>query len=240
MAKSGHKSAFVGLRLSDEHKEKLERLQDDFEMNKTEILLKGLELMGEYHALGLDEKKIDDELRQLEESAMKYSSELHHIKKREESIRDMIKQLREVNDIIDSYGSEPSCLIQVMLGVQTKYKWLPKHTLWWISERLKVPMARILSIASFYTVFSLRPKGAHVVRVCLGTACHVRGGPGIMGAVESTLGVKAGETTPDGKFTIEAVNCLGCCALGPVIMVDENYHGNLDPGKVAGVLKEYE
>ncbi|MDI6856577.1 MAG: NADH-quinone oxidoreductase subunit NuoE [Candidatus Thermoplasmatota archaeon] len=151
----------------------------------------------------------------------------------------MVQELRNVDEIIDKYQCDKSALIQILLEIQDKKHWLPKHALMWISERLKVPMIQILHIASFYKAFSLEPRGEHLVRVCLGTACHVRGGQRVLEVAERVLGIKAGETTRDLKFTLESVNCLGCCALGPVIVVDDEYHGKVAPSKVGDILASY-
>ena len=152
----------------------------------------------------------------------------------------MVTQVDSVDRIIDRYAGEEGALIQVLLDVQREYNWLPGEALRQISERLKIPVSRIYRVASFYKAMSLTPIGRHLVNVCLGTACHVRGGPRIMDKVEELLGIKAGETTPDQRFTVNRVNCLGCCALGPVIVVDEEYHGKLAPAKLKEVLETYD
>jgi NADH-quinone oxidoreductase subunit E len=225
--------------MTDDQRRFLARLQGDFNLSKTEILLKGLALMGEYYSLGLDNRSIREELQALEQEAVRYSKGVKRVKQREEAYRQMVLELREIDVMVDRHGCERSALIQILLEIQKKYRWLPKHAMWWVSERLDVPMARILHIATFYSVFSLSPKGKHIVRVCLGTACHVRGGPEILWAAERALGVKMGGTTPDMQFTLEGVNCLGCCALGPVMVVDDHYHGKVAPSTVAGILDNY-
>lgn len=146
----------------------------------------------------------------------------------------------EVNEIIDKYSAEPGVLIQLLLDMQAEFKWIPKEAIPRISEKLQIPVSQIYRVASFYKAMSLTPRGKHVVNVCLGTACHVRGGPKIMDRVEEILKIKAGETTQDMKFTLERVNCLGCCALGPVVVVDKDYHGKLAPAKVKEVLESYD
>ena len=105
--------------------------------------------------------------------------------------------------------------------------WLPQTILMLVSERIEVPLAQIYSIVNFYNEFSLVPRGRHIVRVCLGTTCHVQGASNLIDTVKQALGIKPGETTPDQKFTLQTVNCLGCCALGPVMMVDAQFHGHL-------------
>ncbi|MBT3257680.1 MAG: NAD(P)H-dependent oxidoreductase subunit E [Deltaproteobacteria bacterium] len=145
-----------------------------------------------------------------------------------------------IDQIIDKHQAEASSLIQVMLEVQSENNWLPKETLDRISERLDVPLARILHIATFYKAFSLIPKGRHGIHICVGTACHVRGASRILDTVQDQTGIKPGETDLDLKFSLEVVNCLGCCALGPVLEIDGKTHGKMTPGETSDVLKNYE
>lgn len=145
-----------------------------------------------------------------------------------------------IDKIIDRYQGEEGILIQVLLDVQREYNWLPEEALRQISDRLGVAFSEVYRVASFYKAMSLTPRGHHLIRVCLGTACHVRGAPRILDKVEQALNISAGETTRDMKFTLERVNCLGCCALGPVIVVDGEAHGNLAPAKVEEILNEYD
>jgi NADH-quinone oxidoreductase subunit E len=145
-----------------------------------------------------------------------------------------------VDQIIDKHQGEASSLIQVMLEIQAENNWLPKQALARIHERLEVPLSRIQHIATFYKAFSLVPKGRHQVHVCLGTACHVRGAPRVLNTVEDLTGIKPGETDMDLKYSLETVNCLGCCALGPVIEIDGKTHGKVSTAKTEDVLKGYE
>ncbi len=239
MSKEKTKSHFVGVRLNEDQKKALQKIQKNSELSKTDILLRGLEILSEYYALGLDQPPLNKELKKLEEEAIQHLQALKKIKKREESVKQMIQELREVDEIIDEYHGQKNALIQILLKIQEKNHWLPKPALLWVSERLDIPMSQILHIATFYKSFSLEPKGEHLVRICLGTACHVRGGPRILAAAEQYLGIKSGETSTDMKFTLESVNCLGCCALGPVMMVDTEYHGKLVPSQVADILSRY-
>jgi len=148
--------------------------------------------------------------------------------------------LAKVDEIIDRYVGEEGILIQLLLDVQSELNWIPKEAMERISERLEIPVSQIYRVASFYKAMSLTPRGKHIVSVCLGTACHVRGGPRVMDKVRDILDIGPGETAPDMKFTLERVNCLGCCALGPVMVVDGEYHGKMIPGKVAEILKSYD
>ncbi len=145
-----------------------------------------------------------------------------------------------VDQIIDKHHGEASSLIQVLLDIQSEHHWLPKHVLDRISERLQVPLSRILHIATFYKAFSLVPKGRHEIHICMGTACHVRGAPRVLDTVQAFTGINPGETDVDLKFSLETVNCLGCCALGPVMEIDGQTHGRMSPGETADVLKNYE
>jgi NADH-quinone oxidoreductase subunit E len=144
-----------------------------------------------------------------------------------------------IDRIIDKYECETGVLIQLLLEIQRELNWIPPEAIIRINKRLKIPVSEIYRVASFYTALSLKPRGRHLVRVCSGTACYVRGGPRILDSVERTLKIKAGETTEDSKFTLETVNCLGCCALGPVVEIDEQYHGKLSPSTAEKLLSKY-
>ena len=148
-------------------------------------------------------------------------------------------EAEKVNEIIDKYLAQQGVLIQLLLDLQSEFNWIPKEAILCVSERLQIPISQIYRVASFYKAMSLKPRGKHIVNVCLGTACHVRGGSRIIDKVEENLNIKAGETTQDMKFTLERVNCLGCCALGPVIVVDRDYYGKVAPTKVKEVLENY-
>ena len=148
-------------------------------------------------------------------------------------------EAEKVNEIIDKYPAQQGVLIQLLLDLQSEFNWISKETILHINERLQIPISQIYRVVSFYKAMSLKPRGKHIVNVCLGTACHVRGGSRIIDKVEENLNIKAGETTQDMKFTLERVNCLGCCALGPVIVVDRDYYGKVAPTKVKEVLENY-
>jgi len=148
--------------------------------------------------------------------------------------------LSNVDRIINKYQGEEGTLIQVLLDVQNEYNWLPEGALRRIGEQLGVAFSEVYRTASFYKALSLTPRGRHLIRMCMGTACHVRGGPRILDKIEQALKIKAGETTRDMRFTLERVNCLGCCALGPVMVIDGEAHGNLVPAKVEKILSKYD
>jgi NADH-quinone oxidoreductase subunit E len=145
-----------------------------------------------------------------------------------------------IDQIIDTYQGEASSLIQVLLVIQSENHWLPKEAIERVSEKLQVPLTRIQHIATFYKAFSLVPKGHHEIHICMGTACHVRGAMRVLDSVQDLTGIKPGETDLDFKFSLETVNCLGCCALGPVMEIDGKTHGKMVPGETANVLKNYE
>jgi NADH-quinone oxidoreductase subunit E len=145
-----------------------------------------------------------------------------------------------IDQIIDKYHHEPSYLIQVLLDIQAENHWLPKEALERVSEKLHVPMTRIQHIATFYKAFSLVPKGRHEIHICMGTACHVRGASRVLDTVKEITGIAPGETDLDLKFSLQTVNCLGCCALGPVLEVDGKTHGKMTPSAMSDVLKNYE
>jgi NADH-quinone oxidoreductase subunit E len=147
--------------------------------------------------------------------------------------------LDRIDRIIDEHRAEASSLIQILLDIQAENNWLPAEALNRVSERLGVSAARIRHIATFYKAFSLVPKGRHQVHLCMGTACHVRGAPRVLHAMEEVTGIEAGETDLDLRFSLETVNCLGCCALGPVMEVDGETHGRLSTASAADVLKGY-
>jgi NADH-quinone oxidoreductase subunit E len=131
-------------------------------------------------------------------------------------------------------------LIQVLQSVQSRCGWLPPEALEHVAAALGVPLVHVYGIATFYKSFSLKPRGRHVCTVCLGTACHVRGGGAVLEHFERKLGIAAGETTPDGKYTLERVHCLGACALAPLAVVDGRYYSQMNEAKADAVLAETE
>ena len=138
----------------------------------------------------------------------------------------MVQELVKVDQTVDRHGSDKNALIQILLDIQQENRWLSKDTLMQISQKLDIPLTQIYHIATFYKAFSLVPKGRHSVLVCMGTACHVRGAPRLLDKVTEVLNINPGQTSRDMQFTLNTVNCLGCCALGPVMVVDGEYHSN--------------
>ncbi len=131
-------------------------------------------------------------------------------------------------------------LIQVLQDVQDRFHWLPPEALEHIADALGVPLVQVYGVATFYRSFSLEPRGRHICTVCLGTACHVRGGAAVLEQFERKLGIPSGATTPDGKYTLERVNCLGACALAPLAVVDGRYHSRMTEAKAEAVLAAIE
>jgi NADH:ubiquinone oxidoreductase subunit E len=149
------------------------------------------------------------------------------------------EEMEVVEEFIARYGAEPSSLIQVLQDVNLRFRYLPENILRYLAQRLGVSLPKVYHVATFYTAFSLQPRGEHTIKVCLGTACHARGAPLVLAEMERVLGIRPGQTTPDLKFSLETVNCVGCCALGPVVVVDNDYH-SVKPSKVEALLSRYQ
>ncbi len=148
---------------------------------------------------------------------------------------------RQVLDgILARHETERAAVISVLQDVNAHYRYLPEDVLRHVAGSLNIPLSQVYSIATFYNSFSLTPRGKHIVRVCMGTACHVKGGHRILQALERTLEVSAGGTTEDGHFSLEEVRCLGCCGLAPVITVDEDLYGSVAQGKLPKILERYQ
>ena len=148
--------------------------------------------------------------------------------------------LEKVDRIIDKYKREKKALISILQDIQQEYNYLSKDVLLHIKERLNVPLTQIYGVATFYNIFSLKPRGRHLIAVCTGTACHVRGAGRILEKLERDLKIKNGEVTKDLRFSLESVRCLGCCSLAPVIRVDEDTYGRVRQDKLVKILKGYE
>ena len=146
------------------------------------------------------------------------------------------EELAETDRIIGRCGADRQALIHILQETQKAFRYLPEASLRRISQRLGVPFAEVYGTASFYKAFSLEPRGKHTLQVCMGTACHVRGSRRILEELEGLLGIRAGQTTEDGLFSLETVNCLGACALGPIVVEDGRYHGNLSPAAVGELI----
>ena len=148
--------------------------------------------------------------------------------------------LRVVDEIIEKHGYQETSLIGILQDVQGKMNYLPRKALMQVAKRLSIPLTRIYEVATFYKAFSLEPRGKYSIQVCLGTACHVRGGVRVLDYLENRLDVKAGGTTKDMAFTLLSVNCLGACALGPIMVIDKKYYGKINTNKIESILKKYQ
>ncbi len=146
----------------------------------------------------------------------------------------------KVNAIINKYNGDKGQLVSILQDIQTEYCYLPKEALIQVSETMGIPASRIYDVATFFRAFSLEPRGKHLINVCLGTACHVRGAARILEEIERNLAIKRAETTKDRKFTLETVNCMGCCAVGPAVKIDGEYFGHMSSDKVDNVLTKFE
>ena len=148
-------------------------------------------------------------------------------------------EVSKIDNVIEQYGAKESALLAILQDVQAEEKYLPKDALEYVSQKMGIPLAQVFRLATFYNALSLKPRGRHKVDVCLGTACHVRGGEKILDKMERDLGIGVGETTKDKRFTLESVHCVGCCSLGPVAVIDGEVFGRLGQDKVPALLKEF-
>lgn len=144
----------------------------------------------------------------------------------------------KTKQIVKKHGSDKSAMIAVLQDIQDTFNYIPKEALKTAAKAMKVPLSRVYEAATFYAAFSLKPRGKHVVKVCMGTACHVRGAAMLEDKLERTLGIKPGDTTADGKFSLETVNCVGACALGPVVIIDTEYHGQMTMKKIDKAIEQ--
>jgi NADH-quinone oxidoreductase subunit E len=208
--------------------------------DKYDLLLQGLDILGEAYALGMEKRQLLDELTYLENEAKYHAESLGHIKKKERVILDIRNDLLEADAIMKNYDFQKNALIQVLLDIQEKFRWLPRHILNWISGRLNIPLREIYVIANFYEAFSLEPRGRHVVQVCTGTACHVRGASEMLTRIAATLGIEPGQTDSNQSFTLETVHCIGCCALAPVVQIDAQYYRNPSRNQFDKIIKSLE
>jgi len=141
--------------------------------------------------------------------------------------------------LIENYPGQPEHLLAIMQDVQKQYNYLPRLAISMIAEHVGIPVSRVYAMASFYKAFSLVPKGRYVFRVCDGTACHIKNSEVLLDQLQQSLGIGTGQTTADGMFSVETVNCLGACALAPVMVVNGKVYGKVTPGDVGKIIKEY-
>lgn len=142
--------------------------------------------------------------------------------------------------IEEEYNNDPENVIMILQAIQRHYNYLPRPALEYLSEKIDIPLSKIYGVATFYSTFSLEPRGRNIVSICLGTACHVRGGERIRERIENVLNISDGETTGDKRFTLESVRCVGCCSLGPVVKINEDVHARMASDQVNKILNQYE
>jgi NADH-quinone oxidoreductase subunit E len=146
---------------------------------------------------------------------------------------------KAIDRIVKKYNYEHSSIIAILQDLQELESYLPEEDLEYLSEKLSMPLSKIYRIATFYNAFSLTPRGKYLINVCLGTACHVRGAAKVLDRIKMYLGVEVGQMTKDKLFSLETVNCLGACAMGPIVVAGSDYHGQMTPAKVASTIKKY-
>lgn len=149
------------------------------------------------------------------------------------------EQVEKLTEIIAKHKGKPGGLIPVLEEAQVALSYLPLSVQKKIAEELNLPLSRVYGVVTFYSFFTMTPRGKHTVRICLGTACYVRGGKAIAETVKKEFGIEEGETTPDRMFTLETIRCLGACGLGPVLVVNDDVHGRIKPSKVKEILSQY-
>lgn len=144
-----------------------------------------------------------------------------------------------IEEILSRFPANPEAVIPILQDLQSSLRYIPEEGVTLIAERLNIPVAKVYSIATFYNAFSLKPKGKHLIHVCLGTACHVKGANDLLEKFKRELEIEEGETSSDGEFTLEPVRCIGCCSLAPVIRVDEETFGTLKQERIPSILEKY-
>ncbi|MDD2642239.1 MAG: NAD(P)H-dependent oxidoreductase subunit E [Bacteroidales bacterium] len=147
---------------------------------------------------------------------------------------------KTIKDICDSFGNKPGELINVLHKTQEHFGYLPEEVQKEVAVNLNMSLAKVYGVVSFYTFFTMTPKGKYPISVCMGTACFVRGAEKIVEAVEKELNIKVGGVTEDGKFSLDCLRCIGACGLAPVMMIGGKVHGRLEPGMIKGILDSYE
>ena len=147
--------------------------------------------------------------------------------------------VKQITEIVERYKDEETPLMMILEAIQTEYGYIPLEVQELVSELTGIPVAEIYGVVTFYSFFSLKPKGKYVIGVCLGTACYVKGGQLVLDKFQEMLGIKVGETTEDGLFSLDALRCIGACSIAPAVSVNGKVYQRMDPSKVAAVIKEY-
>ena len=158
-----------------------------------------------------------------------------------ETVDAVVIDYMELDTIIEKdFGQDKENLIMILQAIQRQYNYLPRPALSYLSTKIGIPMSQIYGVATFYSTFSLEPRGRNIISICLGTACHVRGGNRVNDKLEELLKIGDGQTTEDKRYTLESVRCIGCCSLGPVVKINEDMHGRIGSDEVEKVLNQYE
>ena len=164
-------------------------------------------------------------------------SEADHLEK----VQSVEIDYMELDKIIEEdFNNDKENLIMIIQEIQRRFNYLPEPALKYVATSIGVPLSRIYGVATFYSTFSLEPRGRNIISICLGTACHVRGGERVRERIEESLNLKDGETTDDMRFTLETVRCIGCCSLGPVVKINEDMHGNISSDQIDKIIDQYE
>ncbi len=145
----------------------------------------------------------------------------------------------KIAQLVERHRHEPAALLAVLQDIQDELHWLTEDALRAVAKMLDVPLTQVFRVATFYKALSLEPRGRHIINVCMGTACHLRGAPGIVDAIERELGIAPGETTKDMMFSVETVHCLGACAIAPVVTIDGKYYGQMTPARITELIERY-
>lgn len=233
-----------GMKLNKSRKEALEKqkkivVKTTHPLDKQNIVLNGLEALGNYYSLGLENRNFFEEVKYLEAEAKYHAERLGQVKEKEKTIRGIVKDLRLVDEIVSSYNYKKGALLQILLDVQSQLNWLPRYAIKWLAVRLNISLSSIYSIANFYEAFNLEPVGKHTIQICMGTACHVKGSPDLLTKVSAVLGIQPGQTDKDQLFSLKTVNCMGCCALAPVLKIDEKYYSNPKMDELKEIFSTY-
>lgn len=149
------------------------------------------------------------------------------------------RTIKKIREILQKSNNDPKNLIQILQDLQDEFNYLPEKLISFLSDELAISEHRVYGVATFYSQFKFIKPGLHIVRVCMGTACHVLGAQSLLDKLSRELGINSGETTSDGIFSLESVYCLGCCALAPVMIIDEDVYGNMTAAKVNKILRKY-
>lgn len=182
---------------------------------------------GHYYEGRFDNYQDIEKINKIQTQLNEWMADLNKIRREKEiELEEIINDFGRIDKILEKHELNKNNLIQMLIDFQTEYNWLPKHVLFYVGNKVNAPLSQIYSIASFYKFFNLEPRGKYQIIVCAGTACHVRGSMNLLQRIVNVLKIKPGDTTSDYKFTLDTVNCLGCCALGPVMLFNNKYYSN--------------